>query len=99
MCDLKTRFELDQFSRVILWTAIEVHKKLGPGLLESVYQKCLEKELCIRDVSVSSLVPVPIIYKGYVLNKKLVIDILVEDEIVIELKAIEPILPLHEAGR
>jgi GxxExxY protein len=94
---MKNRYELDRLSKIILDGAIAVHKELGPGLLESIYHKCLEQELCIQGVNISSLVPVPIIYKGHVLNKELVIDILIEDEIIIELKAIEVILPVHEA--
>lgn len=94
---MKTNFELNKLSRIILEAAITVHKEMGPGLLESVYQQCLAKELRDRGINISPLVPVPLIYKGHVLSKDYVIDILIENEIVIELKAVEGILPVHEA--
>ena len=70
---------------------------MGPGLLEAVYQHCMVKELRSRGLFVSMMVPVPLHYKGEALNKDYVIDILVEDEIILELKAIEGILAVHEA--
>ncbi|MDZ4715830.1 MAG: GxxExxY protein [Cytophagales bacterium] len=86
-----------ELSAEILDAAIEVHKEMGPGLLESVYQQCLEKELRMRGVSIRPLVLIPLVYKGEVLNKDYVIDIMVEGEIIIELKAVEVILPVHQA--
>ncbi len=94
---MKDNGQLNELSRIILVSAISVHKEMGPGLLESVYQHCLSKELNIRGVNFQSLVPIPLIYKGHLLNKDYVIDILVDEEIVIELKAVEGILPVHEA--
>jgi GxxExxY protein len=88
---------LNQLSSVILDAAITVHKEMGPGLLEAVYQHCMVKELRSRGIFVSMMVPVPLHYKGDPLNKDYVIDILAEDEIILELKAIEGILPVHEA--
>ena len=76
---------------------MSVHKERGPGLLESVYQHCLTKELSLREIKSQSMIPVALQYKGHTLNKDYVIDILVEDEIIIELKAVEVILPVHEA--
>lgn len=70
---------------------------MGPGLLETVYQECLWEELSSRGVNLQSNVSVPLIYKGKTLNKDYIIDLLVEDEIVIELKAIEGVLPVHQA--
>jgi len=87
----------NQLSKEILDAAITVHKEMGPGLLESVYELCLLKELQLRDIFAENQVPVPLIYKGYELNKDYRIDILVEKEIIIELKAVEFILPVHEA--
>ncbi len=84
-------------SKEILDSSITVHKEMGPGLLETVYQHCLVKELRMRNITVETMVPIPLIYKGHVLNKDYVIDILVEDEIIIELKSVEGILPVHEA--
>ena len=88
---------LNELSKVILDSSIRVHKEMGPGLLESVYHHCLAQELHIRGINYSKLVPIPLIYKGYVLNKDYVIDLLIEDAIVIELKAVEELLPVHEA--
>ena len=88
---------LNQYSKEILSAAITVHKEMGPGLLEAVYQQCLSKELSLRNIKVRSMVPIPLIYKGYPLNKDYVIDLLVEEEIILELKAVESILPVHKA--
>ncbi len=88
---------LNKLSATILNTAITVHREMGPGLLESVYQQCLIKELTGRQVRVDTMVPVPLYYKGEPLNKDYVIDILVEDEVILELKAIDGILPVHRA--
>ena len=89
--------ELNKISGIILDSAIEVHKQLGPGLLESVYEFCLFKELRSRNLFVERQVPVPVVYKGEDLNADFRIDLLVEHEIIIELKAVEIILPVHEA--
>ena len=89
--------ELNKISGIILDSAIEVHKQLGPGLLESVYELCLFKELRSRNLFVERQVPVPVVYKGEDLNADFRIDLLVEHEIIIELKAVEIILPVHEA--
>lgn len=88
---------LNEIAATILDAAISVHREMGPGLLESVYQPCLVKELKSRGVKVAMNVPVPLYYKGELLNKEFIIDILVENEIVIELKAVEILLPVHEA--
>ena len=84
-------------SGTILDASISVHKEMGPGLLEAVYQRCLTKELELWNIPFETMVTVPLIYKGHVLNKEYVIDILVENEIIVELKAVEGILPVHEA--
>jgi GxxExxY protein len=88
---------LNVISKQILEASITVHKEMGPGLLESVYQQCLVKELSLRKIKTEVLVTVPLQYKGYTLNKDYVIDVLVENEIRLELKAVEIILPVHEA--
>ena len=77
--------------------AIEVHKNLGPGLLESVYHKCLKKELELRGVNYVSELKIPIQYKGLDIDADLRLDLLVEDILVVELKAVECLLPIHEA--
>ena len=89
--------ELNPFSSIILDSCITVHKAMGPGLLESVYQHCLIKELRNRNLKVDSMVPVHLTYRGEELNKIYVIDLLIEDEIILEIKSIEGILPIHEA--
>ena len=89
--------ELNQLSKEILSAAITVHKEMGPGLLESVYELCLLKELHLRGIYAENQVPVPLFYKREQLNKDFKIDILVEKEIVIELKAVDILLPVHEA--
>ena len=94
---MKNTNQLNELSKVILDASITVHREMGPGLLESVYHQCLARELHIRRINYSMLVPIPLVYKGYVLNKDYVIDMLIEDSIVIELKAVEGLLPVHEA--
>lgn len=90
-------YVLNHLSSVILDSAIAVHREMGPGLLEGVYHHCMVKELRSRQLSVDMMVPVCLHYKGELLNKDYVIDILVEGEIILELKAVEGILPVHEA--
>ena len=93
-----THEEFNDLSKIILDSSMTVHKEMGPGLLEAVYQQCLVRELIIRNVKVNTMVPVPLQYKGHLLNNKdYVIDMLVADEIILELKAVEVILPVHEA--
>lgn len=88
---------LNTLSKEILDASIAVHREMGPGLLESVYQQCLVKELSLREIKLKAMVSIPLQYKGYLLNKDYVIDILVENEIILELKAVEEVLPVHEA--
>jgi len=80
----------------IIGAAIDVHRELGPGLLESVYEVCLVKELKSRGLTVMSQVSLPVFYKGEELDKFFMIDLLVENAIVVELKAVEDILKVHE---
>lgn len=89
--------DLEKYATQIVDASILVHKEMGPGLLESVYQHCLLKELQLRSIKVSEEVPIPLVYRGHLLTKEYVIDILVEDEIILELKAVETILPVHKA--
>lgn len=91
-----TREELNQLSDLIIGAAIEVHRELGPGLLESVYEYCLVSELLQRGLKTERQVRLPVFYKGVQLDKEFFIDILVEDEIVLELKCAEFTLPVHE---
>ncbi len=92
-----TKSQIKELTYQINGAAIEVHKALGPGLLESVYHKCLIHELNQRDISFASELIVPINYKGLELETELRCDLFVENTIVVELKAVEKILPIHEA--
>ena len=92
-----TKSEITDLSYQIVGCAIEVHKELGPGLLESVYEKCLKHELISKGFNIQQQVKVPVSYKGMELNTELRLDLLVNDTIVIELKTVEYILPVHEA--
>ena len=87
----------DQRTGPIVSSAIEVHRHLGPGLLESAYEECLCHELHLRGLSFRRQVPLPLIYKGLSLDCRYQIDLLVEEQVVVELKSIENILPVHEA--
>ena len=88
---------LDQISRRIIGAAIEVHRHLGPGLLESAYQSCLVFELKQLGFRVEEQKPLPVIYKEVKLDCGYRLDLVVEDEIIVEVKAIEKLLPIHEA--
>ncbi len=88
---------LNELSKEIFEAALTVHREMGPGLLESVYQQCLLREFKLRNINAQQMVMIPLIYKGVELNKSYVMDILIESEIIIELKAQEGILPVHEA--
>ncbi len=92
-----TRERYSELGKVILDSAITVHRELGPGLLESVYQFALLKEFDIRGIRYVQKAAVPLFYKGFDTAKYFEIDILVEGEIILELKAIEIVLPVHEA--
>jgi len=81
----------------IIGAAIEVHKRLGPGLLESAYEECFAHELHLRNLRVDRQVGVPIVYKETKLDCGYRIDLLVEGRIVVELKSVESLAPIHEA--
>ncbi|AMS28055.1 GxxExxY protein [Bacteroidetes bacterium UKL13-3] len=91
------REKLDVISKQILDASIEVHKQLGPGLLESVYEICLYKDLRNRNLFVQRQVVLPVKYKNEALELDFRLDLLVVEEIIIELKAVEILLPVHEA--
>ena len=88
---------LDQISHRIIGAAIEVHRHLGPGLLESAYQSCLAFELKQLGVRLEEQKPLPVVYKQVKLDCGYRLDLVVEDEIIVEIKAIEKLLPIHEA--
>lgn len=88
---------LDDLEYVLTGAVIAVHKNLGPGLLESVYHKCLAHELDLRGLQYTSQLTIPILYKGITIDAELRPDFVVEDCTIIEIKAVEAILPIHEA--
>lgn len=88
---------INSLSYRIIGCAIKVHSSLGPGLLESVYERCLIHELHLNNIHVDSQVRVPINYEGFYLDADLRLDILVENTIVVEIKAVEAVNPVYEA--
>ncbi len=82
-------------SERVIGAAIEVHRHLGPGLLESSYRACLCRELSLRAIAHRSEVALPLTYKGVRLEKTYLIDLLVEDSVIVELKSREKVLPIH----
>lgn len=89
--------EYDRLSKEIVDSCITVHRLMGPGLLESVYEMCLMKEFELRNIKAFNQVAIPLIYKNYELSKEFKIDIFIENEIIIELKSAEFMLPVFEA--
>ena len=92
-----TKKEVTQMSYDIVGCAIKVHDELGPGLLESVYEKCLKFELESNGFRVKQQVKVPVSYRGLEMDVDLRLDLLVNNTIIIELKTVENILPVHQA--
>ena len=92
-----TNEQLNELGGIILYCCITVHKTLGPGLLESAYVLALMKEFEIRKIKAKSQQPIEMSYKGVLLGKVYIIDILVEDEIILELKAVDKIEPIFKA--
>lgn len=88
---------INQITEAIIGASIEVHKTLGAGLLESAYEECLCRELNLRDVNFVRQLSLPVEYKGIKLNCGYRLDLLVENRIVVEIKAVEKINPIHEA--
>jgi len=86
-----------KLSNIIIGAAIEVHKILGPGLLESAYEECLCKEFVLRDLSIERQKPLPLEYKGEKLDCGYRLDVVVEHAIITELKACKEIEPIHKA--
>jgi GxxExxY protein len=97
MAEKITKKYLDELTYQIIGAAIEVHKALGPGLLESVYHKCMKEELKLRELRFASEILTPLEYKGVELNTDLRCDLFVENTIAIELKSIDLLAPIHEA--
>jgi GxxExxY protein len=89
--------EKDPRTAAIIGAAIEVHRQLGPGLLESAYEQCLCHELHLRGMPFECQVDLPVSYKGLQLDCGYKIDLVVGNEVIVELKSVERILPVHEA--
>ena len=87
----------DPLTGAVIGAAIEVHRILGPGLLESVYERCLSRELSLRNITHHRQVRLPIIYKGEDLGSEFAMDVVVEDRLVLELKTVERLEPIHTA--
>ncbi len=87
----------DPLTEKVIGCAIEVHRNLGPGLLESAYQRCMLFELRKQGLAVETEVPMPVNYKGEIMDCGYRIDMLVEKSLIVELKAVETLLPIHEA--
>jgi GxxExxY protein len=92
-----TQKYLDGLTYQIIGAAIEVHKELGPGLLEGIYEKCLEQLLKEKGLNLLSQQKVPLIFHGIYLNCDLRFDLMVENQVIIEIKAVDYLLPVHEA--
>lgn len=90
-------YSLNNISGAIVDCSIRVHKELGPGLLESVFEVCLMKELLAEGLTVRRQVALPVFYKGENIGLDFRIDLLVEEEVIVELKAVDTLLPIHEA--
>lgn len=89
--------ETERVASAVVDAAYQVHINIGPGLLESAYEACLVHELAEKGLKVKSQVPVPLVYKGLRLNIGFRLDVLVEDKVIIELKAVEELHELHRA--
>ncbi len=94
---MTTQKEINLLSRAIIGFAIDVHKELGPGLLESIYEKCLAHLLNQNGYSVERQQIIPLNFRGLHLDCELRFDLLVNDLIIVELKTVEELLPIHEA--
>lgn len=88
---------LDKLSEQVIGACIAVHRALGPGLLESAYEECLCHELSLRSIAFERQVPLPVSYKGVKLECGYRLDLVIEGKLIVELKAVEALLPIHEA--
>ena len=93
----KQGMDIEEIGSIIIDSSIKVHMALGPGLLESAYQKCLAHELRRRGLKVACEVPVPLVYDGEIIDNAYRIDMLVEDCVIVENKTVDKLDPIHEA--
>jgi GxxExxY protein len=87
----------DPLTHAVIGAAIEVHREMGPGLLEPVYQKCMEREVRLRRLECQPQALLPLVYKGEVLDDEFVMDLFFPGQLVVELKAVEKLMPVHDA--
>jgi len=97
MQQTEKRIENDTLTEQIIGAAIHVHSELGPGLLESTYETCLCHELALNNLKVERQKAIPIFYKGIKLDAGYRLDLVVEDQVIVEIKAVSELLPVHEA--
>jgi GxxExxY protein len=97
--DTETRSKLlhEELTESVIGAAIEVHRTIGPGLLESAYEECLCHELHLRGIRFERQVPLPVAYKSVKLDCGYRLDLVVEDVLILEIKCVEHVLPVHEA--
>ncbi len=89
--------ELNRVTQTVIGAAITIHKALGPGLLESAYETCLAYEIAEYGLSVERQKPLPLVYKDVTLDCGYRLDLLVEDAVIVEVKAVDELMPIHEA--
>ncbi len=94
---IKTQSHNRTLTEQIIGAAIQVHRELGPGLLESAYETCLCHELSLSNLKVDRQKVIPITYKGILLDAGYRLDLVVEDQVIVEIKAVSELLPVHEA--
>ena len=90
-------YQINQLTHEIIGSAIEVHRKLGPGLLESAYRSCLCHELTLRNIQIKYEDPLPLQYKGLRLKRGYRVDIIVEGLVAVEVKSVAALAPIHDA--
>ncbi len=91
------KMKFDKLSKKVLGCAIKVHRELGPGLMESTYEHCLARELSISNIKFETQVPLPVCYKGIKLRCGYKLDLLIDEQIIIEIKSVERLLSIHES--
>ena len=87
----------NQLTNEIIGSAIEVHRNLGPGLLESTYEECMAYELQERQLTIKRQIEIPVLYKGIQLEQNYRIDLIVNNQVIIELKSVNQLEPVHDA--
>ena len=97
--EMTEKDRLDRITKTIIGAAIEVHRALGPGLLESAYEACLAFELVERGLMVEQQKPLPVIYRGIKLDCAYRLNLLVEGEVIVEVKAVDRLAPIHQAQK